>query len=1033
MNSNKIYYDEITGIIYIDLGNNLKYPISNLSYTRNKFEELKSNISEFGKLNFKRLEKNISEINGYLEYCKKLGLYSDDISIKLIEKGGKILDIKNLVEKIKIDHSNGESLLQAIVSRRLELGTTNLVNSAYMAIALATENPMFIIIGNELAESNGSYANASIDYLWDPEKRDILFQALRSLSGSEIEYETINNTKYGYIKYQILTSGQTKIIGDINVVSKIWNAGNGKIDEFEVKLNYLGTPTDKAIIAYYSNNKIEIMNSNLINPVLDVNQIKEYFPDLYNNNTEIVVTNGFKAYKLYKYNFNSELNRRNFSADELINANPNFNGRISDDGTFVLLGVGESIDDIKYPFIGNEKNNIINGDENDNRILGNGGNDIIYGGSGFENIDGGDGDDIISTGDPDSSFLDFILNKHDIVHGGNGNDIIYGGKGNDKLYGDEGNDNIYGYEGNDEIDAGNGDDLIDGGNGNDTINGGDGNDILKGGKGNDTLIGGAGSDTLSGGDGDDTLSAGDSEKDKLSGGSGNDTLIGYKNVYLDGGTGFDTYYIKSGKIKDSDGKGIINDIKGTFNETEKGTEIYTQGAYTYDNRSKKLTGNGLDISVDLSGGRFSIELVRTDYERPKRDPLILDLDGDGIETTSVNNGVNYDFLADGIKEKTGWVGKDDGFLVLDKNSNGKIDNDSEFFGEGQSLKNGEKSTGGFESLGEYDGNGDKIINSNDEIYSQLRIWQDKNQNGITDEGELKTLKELGIKSISLEALQKNITTSTGNILREEGTYTLESGEERKIGEFLFQTSVLEATEEELELTDEVKNLADINGYGGNFSLHQAMMRDSELKNLVIEFGNLEGAQDKLIKVGEIVNKWYGESTKDKIVKIYGETYFNNMNNRGESISAPIFSKIESDIIKNVYFSLIQQTSLKGIFDEVNPSFNEESKEWEIDLGNIKEIFEKEIETNGSKGLKKLEEFISAYQMIYSEKSNFEEFKKYFSEKYNRGFMEIGENINIKIGSIGDDTLNSGEGSDILVGGIGNDKLNGGAGDDIYIF
>lgn len=121
---------------------------------------------------------------------------------------------------------------------------------------------------------------------------------------------------------------------------------------------------------------------------------------MYNNNTEIV-TNGFKAYKLYKYNFNSELNRRNFSADELINANPNFNGRISDDGTFVLLGVGESIDDIKYPLIGNEKNNnIINGDENDNRILGNGGNDIIYGGSGFENIDGGDGDDIISTWEP---------------------------------------------------------------------------------------------------------------------------------------------------------------------------------------------------------------------------------------------------------------------------------------------------------------------------------------------------------------------------------------------------------------------------------------------------------------------------------------------------------------------------------------------------------------------------------------------------------------------------------------------------------
>ena len=51
------------------------------------------------------------------------------------------------------------------------------------------------------------------------------------------------------------------------------------------------------------------------------------------------------------------------------------------------------------------------------------------------------------------------------------------------------------------------------------------------------------------------------------------------------------------------------------------------------------------------------------------DPLILDLDGDGIETVSVENGVNFDFDSNGFAEKLGWVGSDDGLLVRGLNGN----------------------------------------------------------------------------------------------------------------------------------------------------------------------------------------------------------------------------------------------------------------------------------------------------------------------------------------------------------------------------
>ena len=63
------------------------------------------------------------------------------------------------------------------------------------------------------------------------------------------------------------------------------------------------------------------------------------------------------------------------------------------------------------------------------------------------------------------------------------------------------------------------------------------------------------------------------------------------------------------------------------------------------------------------------------------DPLVLDMDGDGIELVSVaNSDVQFDFDKDGFNEKAGWVAPDDAFLVWDKNDNGQIDDIDEMFG-----------------------------------------------------------------------------------------------------------------------------------------------------------------------------------------------------------------------------------------------------------------------------------------------------------------------------------------------------------------
>ena len=81
-----------------------------------------------------------------------------------------------------------------------------------------------------------------------------------------------------------------------------------------------------------------------------------------------------------------------------------------------------------------------------------------------------------------------------------------------------------------------------------------------------------------------------------------------------------------------------------------------------------------------------------------RSPLTLDLDGDGVETVSVNDGVYFDHDGNGFAEKSGWVSKDDAILVRDLNNNGQIDDGSELFGDQTILSDGEKAANGFEAL-----------------------------------------------------------------------------------------------------------------------------------------------------------------------------------------------------------------------------------------------------------------------------------------------------------------------------------------------
>ena len=208
----------------------------------------------------------------------------------------------------------------------------------------------------------------------------------------------------------------------------------------------------------------------------------------------------------------------------------------------------------------------------------------------------------------------------------------------------------------------------------------------------------------------------------------------------------------------------------------------------------------------------------------RRDPIIIDLDNDGLETIGAKDGAYFDHDGNGFAERTGWAASDDGLLVMDRNSDGIINDGRELFGDYTLLQNGQRAANGFQALAELDGNADGIINANDIAWSQLKVWQDIDGDGYPSSDEFFSLSDLGITSINLNYTSANVTDANGNTLVQQGTFTKADGSSGQIGGFNLQRdTAFTIADEWLDVPETIAALPDLQGCGNVYDLHQAMV------------------------------------------------------------------------------------------------------------------------------------------------------------------------------------------------------------------
>lgn len=451
-----------------------------------------------------------------------------------------------------------------------------------------------------------------------------------------------------------------------------------------------------------------------------------------------------------------------------------------------------------------------------------------------------------------------------------------------------------------------------------------------------------------------------------------------------------------------------------------------------------------------------------DYDKagkaqPPRDPLIIDLGETGIELRSLEHGVNFDLDNNGFAEKTAWIGTEDGFLALDRNGNGSIDNGGELFGDQVILKDGSKSESGFEALAELDDNGDGIIDNKDSAFANLRVWIDANHNGKSDSNELKTLNETGIISISLEHSEVSIVDEeTGARIAESASVTINKNgavSTVDISEFWFPVNSSDTTQDGVVTAGNVPNIIQAANDDESGELLELFYEFSESTDIVMKRYYLKKILYKITDSKNIAINSRGGNIDARdlhvIEQFMGRDFEgvggSNPNSNAASILKDIYTNIE-----NQYYNILNMYCGLGGYLNATYEYEDENGNKNLNLDFLNYIFdEKAAEGENIDYLVyDLGVYLKSYDKINGT-SCFTEYSNHYSENYayivestKSGNTYLGTESNDSyngtskndfiFGESGNDNLHGGNGNDAISGGSGNDTLYGDSGNDILI-
>ena len=446
---------------------------------------------------------------------------------------------------------------------------------------------------------------------------------------------------------------------------------------------------------------------------------------------------------------------------------------------------------------------------------------------------------------------------------------------------------------------------------------------------------------------------------------------------------------------------------------------------------------------------------------PPRDPLVIDLGKEDIELTSVEDGVHFDLDKNGFAEKTAWIGREDGFLALDRNGNGQIDDGGELFSDQVLKEDGTVSVSGFDALNELDTNKDHVIDKKDKLFNNLKVWIDADHNGSSAPAELKSLKDLGIESISLDHIDKNtVDSETSTRITLSSTVKFENKEEREIAEHWFEVRSYDTQEITVENIED-----DLTSFGNMHSLTTAIANaeDRTLKRLVSQFKESDDFVEKRALVRQIlftVTDAYAVDPASRggnidarqlhvLETIMGVDSFigadgsTTPNSNAARLLNSAYAKFEA-----MYFNILNFDSAYGdCLDLVKVNTDEDGKAT-VDTALVDSLisFAREQGADVSNIILNVGSYLKEIDSLHNTSSY-----AAFSAEYAKDVQDMDKIISANLilgsnkadklsgssdseifwGAEGSDIINAGAGNDLIYGGTRDDVLNGGDGDDKF--